>query len=26
LTEAGLEYHHPTAMGYLNGFNTDNSV
>jgi len=26
LTEAGLEYHHPTAFGYLTGFNTDNSV
>ena len=26
LTEAGLEYHHPTCFGYLTGFNTDNSV
>ena len=26
LTEAGLEYHHPISWGYLNGFNTDNSV
>jgi hypothetical protein len=26
LTEAGLEYHHPLSWGYLNGFNTDNSV
>lgn len=26
LTEAGLEYHHPNGWGYLNGFNTDNSV
>ncbi len=26
LTEAGLEYHHPSSMGYLAGFNSDNSV
>lgn len=26
LTEAGLEYHHPTCFGYLTGFNTDNIV
>ena len=26
LTECGMEYHHPLSWGYLNGFNTDNSV
>ena len=26
LTEAGMEYHHPTKFGFLTGFNTDNSV
>jgi len=26
LTECGLEYHHPVGFGYLNGFNTDNSL
>lgn len=26
VTEAGLEYHHPIGWGYLNGFNTDNSL
>lgn len=26
LTEGGLEYHHPSCFGYLNGFNQDNSA
>ena len=26
LTECGLEYHHPTKFGFLNGFGTDNAV
>lgn len=26
LTEAGLEYHHPTAFGYLNGVGEDNDL
>ena len=26
LTEAGMEYHHPTKFGFLSGFNTDNAV
>jgi len=26
LTEAGLEMHHPSKFGYLNGFNTDNDL
>jgi hypothetical protein len=26
LTECGLEYHHPSAFGILNGMNQDNAV
>lgn len=26
LTECGLEFHHPSKTGYLNGFNTDNGT